>query len=416
LLSNDQALLLTGPLSEVDPIILCGSESLPSIPVLAPNKQQMSCHATVAMTSSVVSRSKGREIPATSGSIWQLIDSSSVGGIERHVELLADAINATGADCEVVLLADHGDNPWLSQLDDARVPYRILERGFFGLCKSIRDHRPALLHTHGYKAGILGRLAARLCGCPVVSTYHAGEQGKGRMRVYQSIDALTGCLAHGRISVATSIADKLPFATTVVPNFTRLPAHHERSGEGTIAFIGRLSPEKGPDLFCEIARRVGPRFRCAIYGDGSMRTELEKAFGDLVSFAGMVTDLSDAWPDIALVIIPSRAEGLPLVALEALAHGVPVIAADVGALSTVVRDDETGWLFPSGDVGKAADLVANWAQCDLVEKERIAHSCRDLIERDFSAAARLPDILGVYASCGCTIPSGASATIVQSSP
>ena len=109
--------------------------------------------------------------------IWHLIDSSGVGGAERHIETLASSLQRRGLAVQVVLVADHGNRPWQQQLAGAGIRYTHLDGRFSTLVGALRRARPALLHTHGYKAGILGRLAARLAGVPVVSTFHSGERG-----------------------------------------------------------------------------------------------------------------------------------------------------------------------------------------------------------------------------------------------
>jgi glycosyltransferase involved in cell wall biosynthesis len=333
--------------------------------------------------------------------IWQLVDSSSIGGIERHIELLADALIEKGYSCEVVLLERHGNSPWLQQLDAGHIPYRHLKGSIRGLAAALRDQRPAVIHTHGYKAGILGRLAARWCGVPVISTWHAGERGPGKLQVYQAIDAWTGCLAFERISVAQTIADRLPWPSHVIANFVRVPESDAMAAGSRIAFLGRLSHEKGPDLFCEIAQRVAVG-TWDVYGDGPLRGELEERYSEHVNFHGLVTDLGEAWRTISLTVISSRAEGLPLVALESLAHGIPVIAARVGALDQVIIPGETGFLFDAGDTAMAAKYVEQWLALDSEKKAAMAAACRNKIRAGYSAASRLPAILDIYHAAGLT--------------
>jgi|SRR5450756_282661 len=346
------------------------------------------------------------------GHIWQLVDSSTIGGIERHIELLAEALIEKGHSCEVVLFERHGDNPWLDQLDAANIPHCYLDGGIRGLVAALRNQRPALIHTHGYKAGILGRIAARWFGVPVISTWHAGERGPGKVGLYQAIDAWTGCLAFERISVAQTIADRLPWRSQVIANFVRVPVHDAMATGSQIAFIGRLSDEKGPDIFCEIAHRVGVG-TWDVYGDGPLRGELEDRYREHVHFHGLVIDLREVWRTISLTVISSRAEGLPLVALESLAHGIPVIAARVGALDQVIIPGETGFLFDVGDIATAANHVEQWLAFDAGKKAAMAAACRDKIRADYSAASRLPDILNIYHAAG--LADRSTMAMVQSS-
>ena len=154
--------------------------------------------------------------------IWLLVDSSTIGGIESHITRLATSLNDAGYSCEVVLLDDHGPNPWLEQLRSARVPYRLLNGTIRGVRRALADARPELLHTHGYKANIFGRFAGRSLSIPVVSSFHAGERGFFPVNLYQHIDELSACLG-GRIAVSEAIRAQLPYRAELVENFVVIP-------------------------------------------------------------------------------------------------------------------------------------------------------------------------------------------------
>ncbi|TCT06567.1 glycosyltransferase family 4 protein [Aquabacter spiritensis] len=331
-----------------------------------------------------------------SGEIWQLVDSSGIGGIETHVRVLAGALDAAGWPCRVVLLADHGGNPWMAQLQAAGVPAESLDGRFSTLCHRLRTERPALLHTHGYKAGIMGRLAARLCGIPSVSTFHAGERGPFPVWLYQRLDEATARLG-ARIAVSAPIARRLPKPVAVIGNFVPVPdTPPPVPAARTVAFVGRFSPEKGPDLFCALAERFAGRLAFAAFGDGPLRPDLEARYGAWVRFHGLVTDPGRIFPQVGLLLMPSRAEGLPLAAIEAMAQGVPVAASAVGALPDLIRDGEDGWLFPPGDLHAAERAVCAWADGTSSQRAAWSHAAWSRVQERFAVATRLPDVLAVY--------------------
>src|SRR5690606_5111186 len=93
--------------------------------------------------------------PRVSGKdIVLLLDSSGMGGIERHVSILCRALNDNGHPARIALLADHGEHDFLRLLQSEHAPFDTLSGGIKGIWRMLRADAPALLHTHGYKAGL----------------------------------------------------------------------------------------------------------------------------------------------------------------------------------------------------------------------------------------------------------------------
>lgn len=341
----------------------------------------------------------GRGAERRSPLVWQVIDSRSVGGAERHIALLSNALQRRGFRVEVVLLADYGDNPWFQQLSAAGVGWRVLDGSVRSIFHALRQARPSLVHTHGYKAGILGRALAALLGIPRVSTFHSGGHNPFPVWAYQRLDEWTSWLGE-RIAVSAPIGRSLPFAAVTIPNWVTIPEVPQTAPlPPRVAFVGRLSPEKGPDLFCELARRSASGLEWHVYGDGPMRADLERRFGDIVRFHGIVPDLQSIWPGVGLLCMPSHQEGIPLAALEALAAGVPVLASDVGGMPSIVIPGYTGWLFPPGDLDEAARLLASWRDVSA-EPGKIRCCCWGHARGRFSEGPIVPQILATYRAAG----------------
>ena len=329
--------------------------------------------------------------------IWQLIDSSTIGGIESHVATLSEALIKKGRATEIVLLADHGANPWLAQLGDRHLPFSLLDGRFSSLLKRLRADRPSVVHTHGYKAGIMGRLACRLAGIPVVSTFHAGDRGAFPVSLYQDIDRWTSILST-RVAVNDAIAATIPFATHVIRNFIAIEPPGDIAGKPmSVAFVGRLSPEKGPDLFCEIAVQSEAGIAFDVYGDGPMRQDLEKRYGNRIRFHGLQRNMWEVWPRIGLLLMPSRAEGLPMAALEAMAAGVPVAASRVGGLPDLIDPDRTGWLFQPEAVGEACRIIASCVALSYDQRAAMSEMCREAAANRFGPDQPVAQLLQIYA-------------------
>jgi len=330
----------------------------------------------------------------TMGEVWQLLDSRTFGGIETHVEHLCHGLFQAGFKTRVLLLNRYGDHPLVGRLRQASVPVEALN-GTGALASLMRSRRPNLLHTHGYKAGIIGRVLARTMSVPVVSTFHNGDLGTGRIRLYTEIDRLTGPLSH-QIAVSASIGARIFGNHDVIENFVPLERSRDTAGDPrSIAFAGRLSFEKGPDLFCRLAESL-PEFTCHVYGDGPMRADLQEQYGKVVEFHGQRDGLDQTWPEVGLLCITSRAEGLPLVALEAMAASVPVASFDVGAMSQLINHRCDGWIASAGDIKQIADHVRKHFAASTAVRKQMKSRARKRIEEQFSMKSQVPKILEVY--------------------
>jgi glycosyltransferase involved in cell wall biosynthesis len=336
--------------------------------------------------------------------IWLLIDAAPYGGIERHVQSLTVALNRRAIPAEFVLYEDRGQNALMAQLKAANAPLRILDGTFGGLLKSLREHRPALLHTHGYKANILGRIAARLAGIPHLASFHSPEKAKFPVSLYYFMDNYSAPLSH-RISVSEEIGRKVLFGAPTIPNFIQTPAAVTLSPlPRRVGLVGRLIEQKAPEIFCEIAK-AGPRdLEWHVYGDGPLRRSLEEKYAGAVTFHGAVGDMAPVWASLGLLLMPSNSEGLPLAALESLSAGVPVAATPVGGVPTLVVPGTSGWLFPRGDVEAGLRAVNEWASLDTEAQRRLRKSCWTFVRDNFSEEAIIPRMLEAYQRAGCVLP------------
>ncbi|MCI4664775.1 MAG: glycosyltransferase family 4 protein [Neomegalonema sp.] len=343
---------------------------------------------------------------AASGEIWLFLDSGGVGGIETHVKALYLAFRRAGASARIVLLQEHAGNPWLEQLRAVDAEPLILEGGFTSILRALRARRPAVLHTHGYKAGIFGRLAAKLAGVPVVSTFHAGERAPGKVGLYQRLDEWTSILSR-RIAVSPPIQAHLPYRSTLIANFIMTPDEAPAAPlPPVVAFVGRLSAEKGPDHFCRLAAAAAASdLEWRVYGDGPMRAELEAEFGDRVRFFGVVSNMDAVWREVGLLAMTSRAEGLPMAALEAGAAGIPILATSVGALPQVIEHGATGWLIPpskleAGDYAEPLAALSDWRARLPGGAGDLRRACWARVRENYSETAALRQIRDEYRAAG----------------
>jgi glycosyltransferase involved in cell wall biosynthesis len=170
--------------------------------------------------------------------------------------------------------------------------------------------------------------------------------------------------------------------------------------ELVIGYSGRLSEEKAPDLFVEIAELCQeiPNLRFVMTGAGPMSEAIIKQIKSLpdkvrFDFAGLVEDVNQYLALYDILILPSKFDGRPLVVMEALASGVPVIASNVGALSDLIEDGVNGCLVPVADVGLFVEKIRMLKE-DKALLKRLKSGARDSAEAclDANKAYRNYDI------------------------
>jgi len=154
-------------------------------------------------------------------------------------------------------------------------------------------------------------------------------------------------------------------------------------GNARLLCIGRLSPEKGQLLLVAAAARLkaaGRRFELILAGDGPMRAEVQAridALGvaDCVRITGWVDAqrVKDELVAARALVVPSLAEGLPVVIMEAMAHGRTVVAPYLAGIPELVLHGDTGWLYPAGDVDALAQAL---------------HACLDASDEALKAMGR----------------------------
>lgn len=339
--------------------------------------------------SSMINKSKTHD-----HGIWLLIDSRNSGGIESHILQLAKGLHDFKEKVTVIFLTNYGKHPLRNALKENGIHTFDLDGHIISLYRVAREKRPSVIHTHGYKAGIFGRIVARLCKIPLVSTYHAGEIPSGKMALYDWLDRQSARLASMVFAVSPQIAKRLPVDAKVIDNFVATKDLDISDGN-EVAFVGRLSPEKGADYFLDLANRL-PDIQFHIYGDGKQLNILKERAGNNTCFHGQQDDMASIWPRIALLVMPSRHEGLPMAALEAMARGIPVLASDVGALDKLIQHDSNGWLTKPGDIDQLKQYLAEWLNMTKTERQGFKFAAREQVLQRFSSEIIIPELIERY--------------------
>jgi len=237
-----------------------------------------------------------------------------------------------------------------------------------------RAERIDVIHAHWWlPGGLVGVPASWASGAPLVITCHGSDvelmrrpalgrlarRVLGRARV---VAAVSSPLAR-TVQELTGMETRVLRMPLVIPADTPRPDRPAASSPLRLVAVGRLSPEKGFDVAIDALSRLaaqGVEASLRIIGDGPDRQALERqARGLAVVFDPPMPrpQLAGVMASSHALLVPSRHEGLGLVALEALALGVPVIASSVGGLVEVVHPPEDGVLVSAGDPDALAAAI-----------------------------------------------------------
>lgn len=210
--------------------------------------------------------------------------------------------------------------------------------------------RHDVVHTHLWAGDTWGRLAGRMARRPVLTTEHNARPDASWRGVVSQLMAPLSDRVVFVSAAAAAAAGVRPGHRQVVPNGVDL-GHHVPSPlpkglPPRVLFLGRLVPQKGPDILLDALTIMrGPAgLEVRIVGEGPMRARLAShpaVRSGRVVLHDWLADPREHLAWCSLVVMPSRWEGFGLVAVEALATGRPVLASNVDALPDVVGDG--GW-------------------------------------------------------------------------
>jgi glycosyltransferase involved in cell wall biosynthesis len=267
----------------------------------------------------------------------------------------------------------------------------------------------------GYKPDVIGWLAARQVGIPVVSVSHGWTAATLKVRLYEALDRLilrwmdcTVCVSEGqaaRVRRAGVPAERLVLIRNAIKaddyrkanpaDAARLRSLFPRPPRRVVGAAGRLSPEKGFSQLIEAAalvRQTDPGIGFVLFGDGPLRAELARQLAargleENFILAGFRADLERDLPHLDLLALPSFTEGLPVILLEACAAALPVVATAVGGIPEVVQDGVTGYLVPPKNPGLLARRILDVLASEA-DRRAMGERGRQRIQEHFTFEAQ----------------------------
>ena len=317
--------------------------------------------------------------------VVQLAEDLKVGGLERTLAYIVNNLDPSIFSVEVWCIArggaiadelqKNGHLLRILNLNNYFNPWNVIQ-----LAGLLRREKVSILHSHGYFANTMGRMAAILARVPVrfahiqSSHWSSDERSSRNYLVDRLLSHFTSRVIACSDSAARFQLEALkinPRKVITIYNCTDVERYAKQGATGTqrrelgigeddlvIGSVGRLEKLKGHRLLLEVTRDLiesFPTLKLVIIGDGEEREVLEKKRSDLglvnhVILTGIRNDVEKLLPVLDVYVQPTIGrEGLPLTVVEAMAAKLPVVASDIGGTREAVLHKQTGILVAPGD-------------------------------------------------------------------
>ena len=341
-------------------------------------------------------------------------------------------VSADGPD--VAAVEAHGIPHFAVPMTRRFTPFADL-RALLALTRLMRRERFDLVHTHTPKAGLLGQLAARLSGVPVVVNtlhgfyFHEGTKPLPR-RFYIWMERIAAkcsdsILSQNEEDIATAVAEHIAKPELIkwlgngidLNRFDRRRLSDEtldalRQDIGlvpdapVVGFVGRLVEEKGILDLLEAAKEVLneiPNAQFLIVGPydeekpDALRPEVAERYGvaEQCRFLGMRDDMPELYALMDVLVLPSYREGFPRAPMEASAMGVPTVVTNIRGCREAVKDGVNGLLFPVGDSRSLAASLLGLLRDDQ-RRAQMGSAGRELAEKRFNEQSVFDRVLSEY--------------------
>lgn len=295
--------------------------------------------------------------------ILHLLSSDRLSGAENVV---ADIIMMNKKRDNIVYCSPEG--PIRNALKDRDVNYIPLSKfNVSSFYKALKKFKPDIIHAHDVKATLMATLVGGRT--PVVSHLHVNMENMRKINFKSLVYLISSYRVEKIISVSDSVLNEYAFKnqirnkTTYLKNVLfqpRLDFLIEKDNneyDFDFVYIGRLTDQKNPKRVAEVAAEVllnNEKIRFGVVGEGELKKDMQDIFmstnvSERVTFTGNLPYPYKALKKAKCLLMCSKFEGTPIVALEAMALGVPIVSTPVDGMNNLVSNGETGILEKNND-------------------------------------------------------------------
>lgn len=357
--------------------------------------------------------------------VMQVITKGERGGAQTHVRTLCKTLASRIHCCAVI--GGNGPTPLeadlqalgfpvhrASGLRNSLAPWHLC-LAILELRTQIRRHDPDVLHAHSAVAGVVARIAGRLCNKPVVYTVHGfafkPEAPWFRRTVAWYCEWLLARWTYCMVCVSEhelQLSRRLPMRTggpIVVANAVEDCTYRAQptAEPVRIAMVARLAAPKRPDLLLHALVRLrdilGREVETHLIGDGPDRAAWQALAHRLqlnkIHFLGDVEDVPQRLAGYGIFVLLSDHEGLPISVIEAMRAGLPIVATDLPGLRELLPSSEYAALVPN-DVEVIAQNLARLIRHPVL-RDRLGNAARGRYEERHTPERMASAILAIYA-------------------
>ena len=276
-----------------------------------------------------------------------------------------------------------------------------------------------ILHTHGSKAGVLGRIVSR--SLPFVRSLHVVHGfavnpyvSPFKRFIYLNAERAASCFgdvvvtvarAHIGRSIELGMSKRVKYFC--IPNYVNIDKFRVKGKRNKlikIVTVANFKPQKNPFVWAKVALEVTSGFNNVVFifiGDGPMRRSVERLIwkNKRIEILGWRNDIDDLLPDMDIFFLPSRWEGLPLSVLEAMAASLPVVASSVDGTTEVVLDNVTGYLLAPDDLNGYVEKLGELIK-DENKRKKMGVLGRERVGEYFSYKNMIGKVFYIYGYLG----------------
>ena len=301
---------------------------------------------------------------------------------------------------------------------------------FLSILRLLIREKPAIVHTHTYKAGILGCWAAKMAGVPIIVHTPHGNIFYGHFsplvtRFFMMVEEITAALIDRLVALTEGERNDYVAFSIVNPNkivtihsgvnidpFTKSSVNIEEKKRSlglnpqglVVGTVGWLLPIKGPVYLLKAMAEIWqshPQIQLIYVGKGDLEEDVKKeayriGVSDKVAFLGWRDDIPEIMQVLDIFVLPSLNEGMGRVLVEAMAAGRPIVASRVGGIPDLVKDGQNGFLVKPSDVSDLSFAIKKLLD-DKKMREEMGKKGRALA-KDYSVEKMVDKIDALYTS------------------